>query len=91
MEREEIKSFLNYPDAPLVDLAVKRANLNAREWRAVSLREHDGMTVEAAAEYLQVSPGTVKNEYRSAMRKLDDCWSGVPWIRTLARRQNIPQ
>lgn len=91
MEREEIKSFLNYPDAPLVDLAVKRANLNAREWRAVSIREYDRMTVEAAAEYLNVSPGTVKNEYRSGMQKLNDCWSGVPWIQTLARAQNRPQ
>lgn len=91
MERSEIKSFLNYPDAPLVELAVKRANLNAQEWRAVTIREYDGMTVEAAAEFLRVSPGTVKNEYRSAMRKLDDCWSGVPWIRTLASRQDIPQ
>lgn len=91
MERSEIKSFLNYPDAPLVELAVKRANLNAQEWRAVTIREYDGMTVEAAAEFLRVSPGTVKNEYRSAMRKLDDCWSGVPWIRALARSQNLPQ
>ena len=91
MERNEIKSFLNYPDAPLVELAVKRANLNAGEWRAVTIREYDGMTVEAAAEYLRVSPGTVKNEYRSAMRKLDECWTGVPWIRTLAKIQNRPQ
>lgn len=91
MKREEIKSFLNYPDAPLVDLAVKRANLNAHEWRAVTVREYDGMTVEAAAEYLSVSPGTVKNEYRSAMQKLDACWSGVPWIRTLAKAGKRPQ
>ena len=91
MERNDIVSFLNYPDAPLVDLAVKRANLKAREWQAVSLREHDGMTVEAAAEYLQVSPGTVKNEYRAGMRKLDECWDGVPWIKTLAKIQNRPQ
>lgn len=91
MERSEIISFLNYPDAPLVDLAVKRANLSAHEWRAISIREYDGMTVEAAAEYLNVSPGTIKNEYRSGMRKLDNCWSGVSWIRTLSRAQNLPQ
>ena len=91
MDRNEIKSFLHYPDAPLVELAVKRANLDAHELRAIKIREYDNMTVEAAAEYLRVSPGTIKNEYRSAMHKLDECWTGVPWIRSLVKTQHLPQ
>jgi len=89
MERAIIKAMLNYPDAPLVDMAVKRANLTAHEWRAIQIREFEGMTVEKAAEYLDISPGTVKNEYRSGMQKLDTCWSGIPWISTIVK--NIPQ
>lgn len=89
MERATIKAMLNYPDALLVDMAIRRANLTEPEWRAIWSREFGGMTVEKAAEYYDISPGTIKNEYRSGMKKLDTCWSGIPWISKIA--DGIPQ
>lgn len=91
MEREQIRRFLNYYDAALVDHAVRRANLSAHEWQAVQLREFNDETVESAAERLDISPGTIKNRYRAGMAKLDGCWSGLPWVQAILNEQNMPQ
>ena len=75
MEPRDIVRFLNYPDH-----AVRRANLTEREAEVLDLRYRRELTVEAAAELLDVSPATVKNRSGECMRKLDQCWSGLPWI-----------
>lgn len=80
MEPREIVRFLNYPDRALVDHAVHRANLTEREAEVLDLRYRRELTVETAAELLDVSPATVKNRSGECMRKLDQCWSGLPWI-----------
>lgn len=41
MEPREIRAMLQYPDAPLVDFAVRRANLTAPEWECIRLRERE--------------------------------------------------
>ncbi len=86
METGEIISMLNYPDRALVAHAVERANLSAPEWEIIYLREHDNETVESAAERLALSTGTVKNRYRDGMRKLDTCWSGLPWVKSILKQ-----
>ena len=72
MEPREIVRFLNYPDRALVEHAVHRANLTEREAEVLDLRYR--------RELLDVSPATVKNRSGECMRKLDQCWSGLPWI-----------
>ncbi len=80
MRESQIVSWLNYPDADYVRYNVSRANLNAKERRVIDLRIHDGLTVEQAAEQLDVSPRTVQYQYRQAIDKLDSCWSCLPWL-----------
>lgn len=86
MEPRQIRAMLNYPDAALVIHAVDRANLTADERRVLRMREHDSYTVERAAETLECSDMTVKNRYRSAMDKLDRCWSALPWVDTIIKQ-----
>lgn len=91
MEREQIRRFLTYYDAPLVGHAVERANLKPCEWQVIKLRELDDETIESAAEKLYISPGTVKSRYKAGMDKLDGCWSGLGWVQTILREQNMRQ
>lgn len=86
MEQRQIVEFLNYPDFDLVNLGVRRANLTRHEWEAVQLRALNGLTVEGAAEQLDVSPGTVKNRYRQGMSKLDACLGGTRWVQSILKQ-----
>ena len=85
MHTRKIVSFLTYPDAQLVEHAVKRANLTKDEWEVIRLREFESKTVEEAAEFLDISPTTVKSRYRSGISKLERCWSCITWIITLTK------
>lgn len=83
MQTSRIVGILNYPDAALVDHLIKRANLNAQELQILQLREIQNYTIESAAELLLISDSTVKRRYADAIRKLDMCWSGIPWLTKL--------
>lgn len=83
MTTSRIIEILNYPDAALVEHAIKRANLTSKELQILQLREFQNETIESAAETLLVSDSTVKRRYRDAISKLDVCWSGIPWIKEL--------
>ena len=86
MNRTDIRRFLNYPDIGLVAHALKRANLNRRELQTIGLREWSCLTIEQAAEKLDRSVGTVKNDYSAGMDKLDQCWDGLTWIDTILKQ-----
>lgn len=86
MEQDEILRFLQYPDRGLVDYAISCANLTAPEAQAIHHRVFLGETIEAAAESLLVSPGTIKNRSNAGYKKLDQCWSGKPWINSLIKQ-----
>lgn len=88
MTEKGIVEILNYPDAAIVEFAVGRANLTGEEREVISLRVHDNLTIEAAAERLEVSDTTIKRRYRSGMAKLDLCWSGIPIFEYLAHWRN---
>ncbi len=77
--------MLNYSDAALVQFAIEQANLNADEMLVIHLREHQCQSIERAAETMDVSDMTVKRKWRSAMNKLDDCWSGKSWVQKLIK------
>ena len=85
MEHRDIVAMLNYPDRHLVLHAVERANLTSQEWECIRLREYAGETIEQAAEELLCSPRTIKRRYGEGMRKLDKCWSGIPWVNSIVR------
>lgn len=86
MEHREIIAVLNYPDRDLVRYAVDRANLTDPEWDIICLREYQGDTIESAAERLLVSPRTIKRRYGEGMKKLDSCWSGLPWVNSIIKQ-----
>lgn len=91
MENQQIIGFLQYPDRPLVNLAVDRANLTRKEREAIVSYIYEGETAEYTAERLDVSVGTINNWRRDAFRKLNNCWSGVPWIAELSPASRIKQ
>lgn len=86
MEQRDIIAMLNYPDAALVDHAVRRANLTAPEWEIIFLREYGAETIESAAERLELSERTVKRRYKTGINKLNICWSGLPWINSIIKQ-----
>ena len=91
LENSQIIGFLQYPDMPLVNHAIDRANLNRKEREAVFSYVYEGETAEYTAERLDVSVGTINNWRRDGFRKLDRCWSGVPWINELTPISKIKQ
>ena len=86
MEPREIRAMLHYPDTPLVDFAVSRANLTVPEWECIKLREREAETIESAAERLLVSPRTAARRYNDGMHKLNACWSGLPWVKNIIKQ-----
>ena len=86
MEEREIISFMKYPDKGLVDYAISCANLTAPELLAIQRRVLFGETLEEAAESLLISRSTVKRRCDAGFEKLDQCWSGKPWIASIIKQ-----
>lgn len=80
MEEEDVKRFLRYPSAALVEFALALANLTWQEELALNLCGRKGMTQERAAEQAGYSVDTVQRWYRSGIKKLCAAWSGQDWI-----------
>ena len=78
MEPREIVRFLNYPDRALVDHAVHRANLTEREAEVLDLRYRRELTVETAAELLDVSPPQLKTAPASVCVSWINAGAGCP-------------
>lgn len=87
MELNEIRTVLNYPDKTFVSFLVDQANLTADERKIIDMREHDGFTIESAAEALDISPRSVSRLHRGAMTKLDSSFSHMPYLSTAVLKQ----
>lgn len=85
MTDKEIIRLLRCPAAEIVDLALSRANLTMHELQAITLVGRQGLTQEAAAEQLDFSVDALHKWYRSGMRKLRECWSGIWWIQKILK------
>ena len=81
MNEEEVRAFLLYPSAPLVDFALSLVNLTWQEETAIRLCGRQRRTQELAAEVWGVSTDTMQRWYRAGIRKLQIAWDGHDWIK----------
>ena len=84
MRQEDVKKFLRYSDRELVEYALSRVNLEAKEERCIRACDMRGLTQEQAAEEMDRSVDGVQRWHRDGMRKLMEVWDSVPWIQKIA-------
>lgn len=84
MTDETVKRFLRYHKASLVDLALAEVELDDKELKVIDLCGRKRLTIEQAAEVLDVSDSTVKRTWAKARKRLIKAWSGQEYIEVLA-------
>lgn len=76
MNTKIVKAFWECGDSAIIDFAILRARLNAREKRVVELLLDESMTQEEASEALNISTRCLQETWYSACRKL----LRIPWL-----------
>lgn len=85
MQTQDIRAMLHYPDSGLVQYALGKVNLSSDEWTIIKMREYENNTIERVAEKLDVSTRTVDYRYKSAIDKLNRCWSATQWVQSVIK------
>lgn len=91
MDDDLIAAMVNHPDPALAHFAMEQANLSKEEMEVINLTVHENETNQSTADLLFMTIDKVKRRKKSAMFKLDYCWSGKPWVQQVCTYTNIKQ
>lgn len=86
MDRSLIKCFWSCGDNEIIEFALMRARLNAREKEVVRLILDECMTQEEVADKMYLSTRKVQEVWASAADKL----LKIPWVMAFAKELEHP-